>query len=86
MPEMIFKEEPKKYITEIKYDENLIIGYSYTEREGEDGLELVTRKYQYINGQIADVALVGSVEVKPSVSKILVKGEKYVLYKMRCQA
>ena len=62
------KEEPKKYITEIKYDENLIIGYSYTEREGEDGLELVTRKYQYINGQIADVALMGSVEIKPSLN------------------
>ena len=38
----------------------------------------VTRKYQYINGQVAQVALVGSVEVKPSVSKILVKGDKYV--------
>ena len=72
------KEEVKKYTTEIKYDEELIIGYSYTEREGEDGLDKVTRKYQYINGQIADVALVGSVEVKPSVSKILVKGDKYV--------
>ena len=72
------KEEVKKYTTEIKYDEELIIGYSYTEREGEDGLEKVTRKYQYINGQLADVALIGSTEVKPSVSKILVKGDKYV--------
>ena len=72
------KEETKKYATEIKYDEDLIIGYSYTEREGEDGLDKVTRKYQYINGQLADVALVGSVEVKPSVSKIVVKGDKYV--------
>lgn len=72
------QEEVKKYTTEIKYDEELIIGYSYTEREGEDGLEKVTRKYQYINGQLADVALIGSTEVKPSVSKILVKGDKYV--------
>lgn len=72
------QEEVKKYTTEIKYDEELIIGYSYTEREGEDGLDKVTRKYQYINGQLADVALIGSTEVKPSVSKILVKGDKYV--------
>lgn len=72
------QEEVKKYVTEIKYDEDLIIGYSYTERKGEDGLDKVTRKYQYINGQIADVALVGSVEVKPSVSEIVVKGDKYV--------
>ena len=72
------QEEVQAYTTEIKYDDELIVGYSYTEREGENGLDKVTRKYQYINGQLADVALVGSVEVKPSVSKILVKGDKYV--------
>lgn len=72
------QEEVQSYDTEIKYDDELVIGYSYVEREGEDGLDRVTRKYQYINGQVADVALVGSVEIKPSVSKILVKGEKYV--------
>lgn len=72
------QEEVQKYATEIKYDEELVVGYSYTEREGEDGLDRVTRKYQYINGQMADVALVGSTEIKPSVSKIVVKGDKYV--------
>ena len=72
------QEEVQSYATEIKYDDELIIGYSYVEREGENGVDKVTRKYQYINGQLADVALVGSVEVKPSVSKILVKGDKYV--------
>ena len=72
------QEEPSKYTTEIKYDDELVVGYSYTEREGEDGIDKVTRKYQYINGQLVDVAMVGSVEIKPSVSKILVKGDKYV--------
>jgi len=72
------QEEIQKFDTEVKYDDDLIIGYSYVEREGENGLDKVTRKYQYINGQMADVALVGSVEIKPSVSKILVKGDKYV--------
>ncbi len=72
------QEEVQKFETEIKYDDELVVGYSYTEREGENGLDKVTRKYQYINGQLADVAMVGSVEIKPSVSKILVKGEKYV--------
>ena len=71
-------EEVSKYATDIKYDSELVIGYSYVEREGENGLDKVTRKYQYINGQVADVALVNSVEVKPSVSQILVKGEKYI--------
>lgn len=72
------QEEASKFTTEIKYDDELVVGYSYTEREGEDGIDKVTRKYQYINGQLADVAMVGSVEIKPSVSKILVKGDKYV--------
>lgn len=71
-------EEVAKYPTEVKYDSELVIGYSFTEREGENGLDKVTRKYQYINGQVADVALVSSVEIKPSVSKIVVKGERYV--------
>ena len=71
-------EEVAKYPTEVKYDSELVIGYSYTEREGENGLDKVTRKYQYINGQIADVALISSVSIKPAVSKILVKGERYI--------
>lgn len=72
------EEEVQKFTTEIKYDSEMVIGYSYTEREGENGLDKVTRKYQYINGQLADVALVNSVEIKPSVSKIVVKGDRYV--------
>ena len=72
------QEEVQKFTTQIKYDSNLVVGYSYVEREGENGLDKVTRKYQYINGQVVDVALVGSIEITPSVSKILVKGEKYV--------
>ena len=72
--------EVHKYATDIKYDSDLVVGYSYVEREGEDGLDKVTRKYQYINGQLADVALVGSIEIKPSLSQILVKGDKYIPY------
>lgn len=72
------KDEVSKFQTETKYDSDLVIGYYYTEREGENGLDRVTRKYQYINGQLADVAMVSSKEIKPSVSKIIVKGERYV--------
>ena len=72
------KDEVSKFQTETKYDSELVIGYYYTEREGENGLDRVTRKYQYINGQLVDVAMVSSTEIKPSVSKIVVKGERYV--------
>ena len=72
------KDEVAKYTTEVKYDSDLVIGYSYTEREGENGLDRVTRKYQYVNGQLVDVAMIGSNEIKPPVSRIVVKGEKYI--------
>ena len=70
--------EQEDKVTEIKYDNNLVIGYSYTERQGENGLDKVTRKYQYINGQLVDVATISSVSIKPSVSRIVVKGDRYV--------
>ena len=72
------EEEVSKYNTEIKHDSDMVVGYTYTEREGENGLAKITRKYQYINGQVADVALINSVEIKPSVSKIIVQGDRYV--------
>ena len=72
------QDETAKYTTDVKYDSDLVIGQEYVEREGENGLNKVTRKYKYINGQLTDVAMVGSVEIKPSVSRILVKGDKYV--------
>lgn len=72
------EEEVSKYNTEIKHDKDLVVGYSYVERNGENGLDKITRKYQYINGQILDVALISSVEIKPSVSKIIVQGDRYI--------
>ena len=74
------QKEKQSYSTDIKYDNNLVIGYSYEERKGEDGLDKVTRKYQYVNGQLQDIALISTVEIKPSVSRILVKGERYIPY------
>jgi len=74
------EEEVSAFATEIKYDSELVIGYSWTEREGENGLDKVTRKYQYINGARVDVALISSETITPSVSKIVVKGDRYIPY------
>lgn len=72
------EDTPKDYAVEIKYDENQVVGYENVEREGENGLDKVVKKYQYINGQLVDAVTVSSTEIKPSVSKIVVKGEKYI--------
>ena len=65
------------YLETIPFFRNLG-GYERVERQGENGLEKVTKKYQYINGQLADTVNVSSTEIKPAVNQILIKGEKYV--------
>lgn len=72
------EEEERDYEVEIKYDENQLKGYEKVERKGENGLYSVARKYQYVNGQLEDTITVSSTELKPAVSEVLVKGDKYV--------
>lgn len=71
-------DEEKKYDTEIQYDENT---YAGTEdkvvNEGENGLYRVTRKKQYVNGQLVDTTNVSSTELKPAINKVIVRGKKY---------
>jgi murein DD-endopeptidase MepM/ murein hydrolase activator NlpD len=72
------EEEEKAYSVDIQYDENEVKGTEYVSREGENGLYKVTKKNQYINGQLADSITISTTELKPAVNKILVKGDKYV--------
>lgn len=70
-------EEERDYDTEIQYDSSQYVGYQEVLRDGENGLYKVTRKSQYINGQLTSGTVTNSTEIKPSVSRIIVKGEKY---------
>lgn len=70
-------EEERTYDTEIQYDSSQYIGYQETIREGENGLYRVTRKSQYVNGQLRSGTIANSTEIKPPVNRILLKGEKY---------
>lgn len=69
-------EEERAFDTEIQYDDTQYIGYEVLSREGENGLYKVTRKNQYINGQLADTTNVSSKELKPTINKIIIKGGK----------
>lgn len=71
------EDEERDFDTEIQYDSEQYIGYQSVLREGEKGLYRVTRKLQYINGQLISGTVTNSAEIKPSVSKIVVKGDKY---------
>ena len=70
------EEEEKAFDTEIQYDDTQYKGYEKVLKEGENGLYQVVRKYQYVNGQLQDAVVVNSTELKPSVNKVVVKGEK----------
>lgn len=69
-------DEVHSFAVETQYDENQLTIYEETIQEGEDGLDRVTKKLQYINGQLVDSKNVGSTEITPSVSKIILKGSR----------
>ena len=72
------QDEEKAFGVSIVYDENEPKGVEHVEKEGENGLYRVTRLYKYINGQLADMAPRGSIELKPSVNKVVVRGDKEI--------
>ena len=72
------KDEEKNYNITIKYDETKLQGTEYVSQEGENGLYRVSREYQYINGQLSDTVTLSSTELKPTVEKIIIKGDKEI--------
>lgn len=70
-------EEEKVYDTEVQYDPSQYIGYESVLRDGENGLYKITRKSQYVNGQLLSATISNSSEIKPSINRVIVKGEKY---------
>lgn len=70
-------EEERPFDTETEYDSSQYIGYTAVTREGENGLDKVTRKSQYINGQLISGRVDATTEIKPPVNRIIVKGDRY---------
>lgn len=71
-------DEESAYGTTIEYDENEPKGVEYVTQNGENGLVRVSRAYVYINGQLSDTQTLNTIELKPSVNKVIVKGDKVV--------
>lgn len=70
-------DEERHFDTETEYDSSQYIGYYAVIREGENGLDRVTRKSQYVNGQLVSGVVDSTTNLKPPVNKVVVKGEKY---------
>ena len=71
-------DEEKAFETTVKYDSNEPKGVEYVTQKGENGLERVSREYVYINGQLSSSISLNTVELKPPVDKIIVKGDKII--------
>ena len=69
-------DEEHAYAVEVQYDETQLTTYEETIQEGTNGLDRVTKKLQYINGQLVDSKNVSTTSLTPSVSKIVKKGSR----------
>ncbi len=76
--EYVVKDQEKAFATELKYDSNKVLGDDEVIQQGENGLERITQRIKYVNGQINYVDPISNVEIKPTINKIVLKGEKYV--------
>lgn len=72
------RDEEVAFSVSVRYDENEAKGIEYVTQEGENGLYRVSREHQYINGQLSDSVKLNSVELKPSVNKVIVRGDKEI--------
>lgn len=68
--------EEKKYSTETKYDNSQLTSYYKVEQQGVNGTNKVTQKIKRINGEITNIVLVKTEEIKPATNEIVIKGSK----------
>lgn len=74
----VVKDIESQFKTEEKYDDNLVIGDEKVEREGANGLDRVSQKVKKVNGTIVYVDLQNKSVLKDPISKVIVKGSKYI--------
>lgn len=74
----VVEDKEKEFQTIYQYDDNKYIGYTEVIQKGEKGLERVSQSVKIVNGQTVYVDPKGKEELKASVDKIVIKGDKYV--------
>lgn len=68
----------RNYETEIKYDDTMLIGEEYQQQTGDNGLDRVTKKEKFVNGEMTVVVNISSEQLKPVVNAVVVKGGKSI--------
>lgn len=74
----IVEDTVKNYTTQIEYDNSMLVGEEYVKQQGEDGLDRITKKIKYVNGEIVTVVTTNTEELKPVINSIVVKGGKVI--------
>ncbi len=74
----VVEDSVKSYETESRYDDTMIVGQEYELQAGENGLDRITKKERYVNGEMITVVNVSSQQLKPAINAIIVKGGKVV--------
>ena len=72
----VVEDMPKHFETVEKDDSSMYIGESKVETEGVDGVQRVTEKIKYVNGEAQPAIITGSEVVKEAVNKVVLKGTK----------
>ncbi len=70
--------ENSNYTIVYEDDDTLPIGMEIVKQKGENGINKVTRRLQVINGDIRGVEPLSQEEIKPTISQIIIRGQKYV--------
>ena len=70
----LIEDKEVAYKREVKYDKKLMVGTTYTEQKGQDGLSRVEYYTETINGQITQVVQMSSNVITPVVNEVVVKG------------
>jgi len=66
------------FTTEITYDSTRVKGDNEVVREGENGLNRISKELEITNGIITSTTNKGIEELKPAISKIMVYGDKII--------
>ena len=74
----LVEDVESSYTTEITYDSTRVKGDNEVVREGENGLNRVSRELEITNGIITTTTTKGIEELKPAISKIMVYGDKII--------
>lgn len=70
--------ESNNFNTVYEDDNTLAIGTEIIKQKGENGLSKVTRKIKKVNGDVTDALPAGQEIIKPMVTQIVIRGQKYV--------